>query len=426
MTMVLRAFFKRVIHTGTVTVKFISGGFQVGDGPGNPICIRLHDRRAAVQLMTDPSSALGDLYMDGRLTVEQGSIYDLLALAWLNLGKAEPPPGPAKAWAAVRHATRYLSQLNGLRRAKRNVACHYDLDRRLYSLFLDADWQYSCAYFEYPNQSLEAAQQAKKRHFAAKLWLKPESRVLDIGSGWGGLALYLEQFCNARIIGVTLSQEQLKIAGERAGASTNVSFRLQDYRDVTGRFDRIVSVGMFEHVGLPYYGTYFKTAAERLEYDGVMLLHTIGRTDKPGPTNPWMAKYIFPGGYVPALSDIMPAIERAGLIVTDIEILRIHYAETLKAWRERFLEKRDVARTLYDERFCRMWEFYLACCESAFRFGNLVVFQIQLAKHLAALPITRDYIAETEAMLEQRERTCEARYSAELPSDDTAGERLAS
>jgi cyclopropane-fatty-acyl-phospholipid synthase len=425
MTMVLHAFFDRVIRTGTVIVKTIGGSFQVGDGTGAPICIRLHDRRAALQLMTDPSSALGDLYMDGRLTVEEGSIYDLLALAWCNLGQAEAP-GPAKAWAAVRHATRRLSQLNGLRRAKRNVAHHYDLDRRLYSLFLDADWQYSCAYFNYPNQDLEAAQQAKKRHIAAKLWLKPGSRVLDIGSGWGGLALYLEHFCEARITGVTLSQEQLKIAGERAGASTNVSFRLQDYRDVTGQFDRIVSVGMFEHVGLPYYGTYFKTAAERLEHDGVMLLHTIGRTDRPGPTNPWMAKYIFPGGYVPALSDVMPAIERAGLIVTDIEILRIHYAETLKAWRERFLEKRDAACALYDERFCRMWEFYLACCESAFRYGNLVVFQIQLAKHLAALPITRDYIAETEAMLEQRERTRDARCSAEVPSDVAAGARLAS
>jgi cyclopropane-fatty-acyl-phospholipid synthase len=424
MTMVLHAFFDRVIRTGTVVVKTARGSFQVGDGTGNPICIRLHDRRAVLQLMTDPSSAMGDLYMDGRLTIEQGSIYDLLALAWLNLGRAEPP-GPAKALAAVRHAKRYVSQLNGLRRAKSNVAHHYDLDHRLYSLFLDGDWQYSCAYFQYLNQNLDAAQQAKKRHIAAKLWLKPGSRVLDIGSGWGGLALYLEHFCDASITGVTLSQEQLKIAGERAGASTNVSFRLQDYRDVTGRFDRIVSVGMFEHVGLPYYGTYFKTAAERLEHDGIMLLHTIGRTDRPGPTNPWMAKYIFPGGYVPALSDVLPAIERAGLIVTDIEILRVHYAETLKAWRERFLAKRDVALTLYDERFCRMWEFYLACCESAFRFGNLVVFQIQLAKHLAALPITRDYIAETEALLEQRERTRDALYPAEPLPDAAASSRLA-
>lgn len=425
MFMVLRAFFNRIIRTGTVTVETPGGRFQAGDGSGNPIRIRLHDRRAVFQLMTDPSSALGDLYMDGRLTVEEGSIYDLLALSWRNLGLAEPP-GPAKAWAAMRRATRRLSQLNDMRRAKKNVAHHYDLDRRLYSLFLDADWQYSCAYFEHPHQSLEAAQQAKKRHIAAKLWLKPGSRVLDIGSGWGGLALYLERTCGANVTGVTLSEEQLSIAGERAGASKNVSFRLQDYRDVTGQYDRIVSVGMFEHVGLPYYDTYFKTAAERLEYDGVILLHTIGRIDRPGPTNPWMAKYIFPGGYVPALSDVMPAIERAGLIVTDVEILRLHYADTLRAWRERFLEKREAARTLYDERFCRMWEFYLACCESAFRFGNLVVFQIQLAKHLAALPITRNYIAETEAILEQRERARDARNSAELPFDVAAGDRLAS
>jgi cyclopropane-fatty-acyl-phospholipid synthase len=425
MYMVLRAFFDRIIRTGTVTVETPGGRFQVGDGSGNRIHIRLHDRRAVSQLMTDPSSALGDLYMDGRLTVEEGSIYDLLALSWRNLGLAEPP-GPARAWAALRRATRRLSQVNDMRRAKKNVAHHYDLDHRLYSLFLDADWQYSCAYFEHPHQSLEAAQQAKKRHIAAKLWLKPGSRVLDIGSGWGGLALYLGRMCGAIVTGVTLSEEQLSIAGQRAGASKNVSFRLQDYRDVTGRYDRIVSVGMFEHVGLPYYGTYFKMAAERLEHDGVMLLHTIGRIDRPGPTNPWMAKYIFPGGYVPALSDVLPAIERAGLIVTDVEILRLHYAETLRAWRERFLEKREAACALYDERFCRMWEFYLACCESAFRFGNLVVFQIQLAKHLAALPITRDYIAETEAILEQRERAREARNSVELPFDVAAGERLAS
>ncbi len=425
MFMVLRAFFDRIIRTGTVTVESPGSRFQVGDGTGNPIRIRLHDRRAVFQLITDPSAALGDLYMDGRLTVEEGSIYDLLALSWRNLGLAEPP-GPAKAWAALRRATRRLSQLNDMRRAKKNVAHHYDLDRRLYSLFLDADWQYSCAYFEHPHQSLEAAQQAKKRHIAAKLWLKPGSRVLDIGSGWGGLAIYLERMCGANVTGVTLSEEQLSIAGQRAGSSKNVSFRLQDYRDVTGQYDRIVSVGMFEHVGLPYYGTYFKTAAERLEHDGVMLLHTIGRIDRPGPTNPWMAKYIFPGGYVPALSDVMPAIERAGLIVTDVEVLRLHYAETLRAWRERFLEKRDAARTLYDERFCRMWEFYLACCETAFRFGNLFVFQIKLAKHLADLPITRDYIAEAEAILEQRERTREARNSAELPFDAAVGERLAS
>lgn len=415
---VLHAFFSRIFKSGALTIETPAGVFQIGDGNGNPLRLRIHDRRAALQLVADPSYALGDLYMEGRLTMTQGSIYDLLAAAWRNLGLAEPP-GPAQAWALLRSATRRFTQLNSASRAKRNAAHHYNLDRRLYSLFLDADWQYSCAYFEHPHENLNEAQQAKKRHIAAKLWLKPGDRVLDIGSGWGGLALYLNTVCDARVTGITLSEEQLTVARDRAQstgteAPNAVTFRLQDYRNVTDHFDRIVSVGMFEHVGQPFYETFFKKAAALLEHDGVMLVHTIGRIDGPGPTNPWMAKYIFPGGYVPALSEIMPAIERAGLIVTDVEILRLHYAETLRAWRERFLENRDAARALYDERFCRMWEYYLACCETAFRFGNLVVFQIQMTKHLAALPITRDYIAETEAELAKRERRREA---AELPLD---------
>ncbi len=406
MDWLLHAFFKNIFTTGNLTVETPSGRVvKLGDGSGAPLRIAIHDRAAALRLVIDPSLALGELYTDNRLSVTEGSIYDLLALAWRNLGLADPP-GSATALASLRHLTRRLAQFNVASRARRNAAHHYDLDRRLYALFLDSDLQYSCAYFTTPDATLEDAQLAKKRHIAAKLALAPGQTVLDIGSGWGGLALYLSGICGADVTGITLSQEQLKVSRERAAARADghVTFELDDYRKVAGRYDRIVSVGMFEHVGLPFYGDYFKVAARLLEPDGVMLLHTIGRIDGPGPTNPWMAKYIFPGGYVPALSDIAPAIERAGLIVTDIEVLRLHYADTLKAWRERFLSNRDAAARLYDDRFCRMWEYYLSACESAFRFGNLVVFQIQMCKQLAALPVTRDYIDAAEANLEMLER----------------------
>ena len=263
-------------------------------------------------------------------------------------------------------------------RARSNVAHHYDLDRRLYSLFLDADRQYSCAYFEQPEQSLDDAQLAKKRHLAAKLLVEPGARVLDIGSGWGGLGLYLAEMCGARVTGITLSEEQFALSRQRAeekGLGGQVEFRLQDYRDIDERFDRIVSVGMFEHVGVGFYDMYFPKCAKMLADDGMMLLHSIGRSEGPGITNPWIAKYIFPGGYIPALSEVLPAVERAGLLVTDIEILRLHYAETLKHWRERFLAHREDCRRLYDARFVRMWEFYLAASEMTFREQGMMVFQ---------------------------------------------------
>jgi cyclopropane-fatty-acyl-phospholipid synthase len=293
------------------------------------------------------------------------------------------------------------------------VAHHYDLDGRLYALFLDADQQYSCAYFESPDVSLDDAQLAKKRHLAAKLLVKPGANVLDIGCGWGGLALYLAEMCGAHVTGVTLSEEQYRRARERAaerGREHEAEFRLVDYRDVDGRFDRIVSVGMFEHVGVGFYETYFGKCAQLLQDDGVMLLHSIGRKSPPSVTNPWLAKYIFPGGYIPALSEIVPVIERAGLIVTDIEVLQLHYAETLKAWRERFLAHRNEVVRLYDQRFVRMWEFYLASSEMAFRAGDMVVFQIQLAKRKGITPATRDYIVREEARL----RTLEAKSAPPL------------
>jgi cyclopropane-fatty-acyl-phospholipid synthase len=282
------------------------------------------------------------------------------------------------------------------------VAHHYDLDGRLYSLFLDADRQYSCGYFEMPDTSLDDAQLAKKRHLAAKLILDRKQRVLDIGCGWGGLGLYLAELGGADVTGVTLSQEQHAVANERAaekGLSGRARFLLQDYRDLHEPFDRIVSVGMFEHVGVGHYEAFFQKCAELLDNDGVMVLHSIGRSEGPGVTNPWIAKYIFPGGYIPALSEVLPVIERAGLLVTDIEILRLHYAETLKAWRERFLAHRDDAERIYEPRFVRMWEFYLAASEMSFREQNMMVMQIQLTKRQGVVPITRDYIVHEERRL---------------------------
>jgi cyclopropane-fatty-acyl-phospholipid synthase len=377
-----------------------------GDGTGTPVTGRFTDRAAIRELVLDPYLALGELFMDERLVVEQGSIYDLLYLFQSNLQGMTVPGFGVRLHGFVRYSLRRLKQFNPARRAQRNVAHHYDLDARLYSLFLDNDRQYSCAYFETPDATIDDAQLAKRRHITAKLLVEPGQSVLDIGCGWGGLGLYLAATAGAKVTGITLSKEQLAIAQGRAierNLADRAEFRLEDYRATPGQFDRIVSVGMFEHVGVVHYETFFRHAAALLKDDGVMLLHAIGRSDPPAFTNPWIEKYIFPGGYTPALSEVLPVIERAGLIATDIEILRLHYAETLKAWRERFLARRDEALALYDERFCRMWEFYLAGCETSFRFDRLMVFQIQLAHQIDAVPITRDYIARREAALRNRE-----------------------
>ena len=407
----LLIFLRRYIRRGSFTVTTAAGStYAFGDGRGPPVAVRFTTAGAQRAVLMDPELKLGEAYMDGTLVVEQGSIADVLAI----LLRQEPVATPN--WALprlVRYLLRRLQQLNLRSRARHNVAHHYDLDGRLYSLFLDGDQQYSCAYFDSPDQSLDDAQLAKKRHLAAKLRLKPGASVLDIGCGWGGLALYLAEIAGARVTGITLSQEQFQRAQNRAlerGRTRDTTFRLIDYRDVDGRFDRIVSVGMFEHVGVGFYDTYFGKCANLLADDGVMLLHTIGRSGPPSITNPWIAKYIFPGGYIPALSEVLPAIERAHLIVADVEVLQLHYAETLKAWRERFLAHRDEVVRLYDQRFVRMWEFYLACSEMAFREGDMVVFQIQVAKRKGLTPATRDYIAREEARL----RGIEAGYSAPL------------
>jgi len=402
MARLLKYLLGHYVRRGTLKITTASGSiFTVGQGGGRSAALRFMSRAAERGILLDPELKLGEAYMDGTVRIEEGSIADLLAIV---LGQTTDgrPPGWARLQWMLRFLNRRLRQLNLRSRARRNVAHHYDLDGRLYSLFLDADRQYSCAYFESPDQLLDDAQLAKKRHLAAKLLVDGRQRLLDIGCGWGGLGLYLAEFGRAQVTGVTLSREQWRHACERAAEknlSATVDFRMQDYRDIDETFDRIVSVGMFEHVGLSFYEMFFRKCHDLLADDGVMVLHSIGRSEGPNVTNPWIAKYIFPGGYIPALSEVLPAIERSGLLVTDIEILRLHYAETQRAWRERFLAHREEAERIYDQRFVRMWEFYLAASEMAFREQGMMVMQIQLTKRQGAVPITRDYIAREEARL---------------------------
>lgn len=408
MEKVLTTILSGLVRRGALTVVSASGReYTFGDGTGEEVRVRFLDKGAERALILNPELQLGEIFMDGRLVVERGTIYDFLALVLRDDDHTDKRSLPSRILGKLRFLTRSAVSRNNPWRARRNVAHHYDLDHRLYDLFLDPDKQYSCAYFERPDCTLEEAQTAKKRLVAAKLLVEPDSRVLDIGSGWGGLGLYIKRIGGARQVqGITLSSEQLQIARERAekaGVSDSVRFVLQDYREVEGSFDRIVSVGMFEHVGPRFYPAYFNKCRQLLKPDGVMVLHTIGHMDGPWYPNPWLDKYIFPGGQLPALSEIVPAIERAGLLVTDVECLRMHYAETLLYWRRRFMARREEALALYDERFCRMWEYYLACCEAAFRFQNVAVFQVQCARRSGTVPLTRDYIAERYEDLRMRE-----------------------
>lgn len=398
----LHLLFRQLIRKGKLIVVG-SDGNQRSYGRGSPmIVIRFRDRLAPLQLGLNPDFQLGQLYMDGRLTVENGTIADLLALLFVNLADA-PPNLLTDITRGWRRLTRRLAQFNPVSLSKQHVAHHYDLSDDLYDLFLDSDKQYSCAYFPTGHETLEEAQTAKKRHIAAKLNLnRPGLKVLDIGCGWGGLALDLAREHRADVLGITLSEHQAAIARSRAEMGRLASrcrFSLTDYRLLKGQFDRIVSVGMFEHVGVAYYPAFFAKVRQLMADDGVMLLHFIGRLDGPGSTNPWIRKYIFPGGYVPALSEVMTAVEKSGLLLTDVEVLRLHYAETLWEWRRRFMAHRDEAARLYDERFCRMWEFYLAGSEMAFRYGGQVVFQLQIAKNIDAVPISRDYMVDREREL---------------------------
>ena len=407
----LDAILRRFVVVGRLTVRWPDGQRTTYAGPpdsGPEASISIRDNRTIRRLVLNPTLAVGEAYMDGGLMPDGCGIYDVIDVLALNvMANAQGHP-IARLRSTLGVIRRRIDQYNPASRAQRNVAHHYDLNGRLYSLFLDRDRQYSCAYFRRGDETLEEAQIAKKRHIAAKLCLdRPNLTVLDIGCGWGGMALTLARDYGAQVTGITLSIEQLNEARARATAENlqdRVTFELLDYRALDRKFDRIVSVGMFEHVGVVHYRTFFDTVARSLNPDGVALLHAIGRSDGPGFTNPWIAKYIFPGGYCPALSEVIPHVEKSGLIATDIEVLRLHYAETLRNWRRRFIANRDTIASLYDERFCRMFEFYLCGSEIAFRREGHMVFQVQLAHQQTAVPLTRDYITsfDTAAVAGQK------------------------
>ena len=392
----LHALLKRLIRVGDLQIRLPSGRVQTyGDGTGPKVVVRLTGRGAR-QIAADPTVGVGEAYMNGDLDIEAGDIWELLNLAGRNKG---PPGRRTLADRMLNTARRRMEQWNDRNTSRRNVHHHYDLSYDLYSRFLDRDMQYSCAYWPRPDMTLEEAQAAKKTHIAAKLRLEPGLKVLDIGCGWGGLALELGGRYGVEVLGVTLSEEQLAVAQRRAqeqGLEDKVRFSLTDFRDVRGPFDRIVSVGMFEHVGAPNFLEYFRDVQRLLTDDGVAVIHTIGRRTPPGITNGWIRKYIFPGGYIPAISETLAAVEETGMWATDIEVLRLHYAETLKHWRLRFWTEREEIKRIYDERFCRMWEFYLACSEYGFIYGDNMNFQLQLAKRVDALPMSRDYMVDDE------------------------------
>ncbi|MCL6706138.1 cyclopropane-fatty-acyl-phospholipid synthase family protein [Pseudomonas sp. R2.Fl] len=405
----LRVLLERIIRKGSLEVIGADGRKQTfGDATGKPLKIRFTDDKAEDEIYGDPQLKLGEVYMDGRLIIEEGDIYDLLALVKSNTLAEDLSFG--MIWRGLaRIALKKLGSLLPINHNKRNIAHHYDLSAKLYDLFLDQDWQYSCAYFNPPGISLEEAQLAKKRHIAAKLLAEPGQKALEIGSGWGGMAMYLAECCNVDVTGITLSEEQLKISRERAarrGLAKSVRFELQDYYYLPAdkRYDRIVSVGMFEHVGLKDFQRFFNKVNDVLSDDGVMLLHSIGQPFPAVINNPWIEKYIFPGGYIPSIAEVMPKIEKAGLLVSDIEILPMHYAYTLRKWRERFLARKEEAIALYDERFLRMWEFYLAGSEMAFTHEKFFIFQMQIVKKRTAVPDNRNYIYEREAELKAVEQ----------------------
>lgn len=389
------------VKTGRFTVTWPDGELtSYGDGNGSIAAVKIRDYSTLLRLAWNPALTVGEAYMDGGLEPMGCSMFEVLHLLLENVGRTwreVPVLRWNDRWTRLK---RRFSQGNSARKSRRNVAHHYDLNGRLYSLFLDRDRQYSCAYFQRGDESLEEAQAAKKRHIAAKLMLdRPDLTVLDIGCGWGGMALSLARDYGAIVTGITLSEEQLVEARARAvaeGLSERVKFELLDYRHVSQKYDRVVSVGMFEHVGVPNYGAYFEAIKSCLKPDGVALVHSIGRFDGAAATNPWIAKYIFPGGYSPALSEVLRPVEKSGLRSADIEILRLHYAKTLAHWRKRFAASREAVAALYDERFCRMFEFYLAGSELAFRTNDHMNFQIQLVHHNEAVPLTRDYMVEGE------------------------------
>ncbi|VVT18028.1 conserved hypothetical protein [Sphingomonas sp. EC-HK361] len=426
----LRELLARMIEVGRLSVAIGSEpSFTIGavpiDMPQLDVAIRLKDRWAANLLALDPEYQLGQCYMAGSLVIERGTLDSLMELIGRNLKRR---PGAGILGRARELTAALRARTNSLGRSRRNVAHHYDLSEAFYRLFLDEDLQYSCAYFTDPGMSLEAAQAAKKAHIAAKLDLQPGAHILDIGCGWGGLALMLARSADVYVTGITLSTEQLRVARDRAsaaGVSDRVRFALADYRQVAGRFDRIVSVGMFEHVGAKHYRDYFGAIDRLLTDDGVALVHSIGRKDRGPGFDRWTQEHIFPGGYIPAVSEALAALEETGLWLTDLEVLRLHYAETLRHWRLRAAANRPAIEAIYDARFYRMWEFYLASCEMGFRFNGLMVFQAQIARDVASLPITRTYITEAEQGLHgarprPQPKRAHARRKATAPETEAA------
>jgi len=399
-------FLSRAIKRGQLTIHRANGSsasFGAPDPDFKPVTIRF-ERGAEARIVRDPALGAAEAFMNGTLNFEQGDILDLLTMAMGNnpWEKGDAVLHPSKLSLAAGKVAHMIGRYNMARSAKRNVAHHYDLSARLYDLFLDADRQYSCAYYTDPANDLEQAQSDKKAHIVAKLAIQPGMKVLDIGCGWGGMALYIHAKTGAEVLGITLSEEQLKIARERAeaaGVADKVKFQLIDYRALEGQFDRIVSVGMFEHVGTPQYRTFFAKCRELMTPEGVMLLHTIGRAGAPGYTDAFTLKYIFPGGYIPALSEIAQGYEGMRFFMTDVEVLRLHYGYTLKAWYDRTVAAKDEIVRLYDERFFRMWTYYLAGSCLSFFHGGLVNYQLQFSRSRHALPITRDYMFEGERAL---------------------------
>jgi cyclopropane-fatty-acyl-phospholipid synthase len=407
---IIEFFLKRLIRRGHLQIIEADGVVTniVGSEPGPYVSVQFHDKGLLLKLAQDFTLHLGEAYMDGRLTMKEGSLYDLLELFALNYHDAPPMPWEvtAEAFAPLLRSI----QGNSLSASRKNVAHHYDISANFFKLFLDSDLQYSCGYFIDPENDLETAQFDKKRLIASKLLLKPGMHVLDIGCGFGGLALYLAKTYGVVVTGITLSAEQHQIAVERvqqAGLADLVEIRISDYREETETYDRIVSIGMFEHVGVAHYGEFFKQIKALLKDDGSALLHSIGRMDGPGASDSWMVKYIFPGGYAPALSEVLPIVEKSGLWSSDIEILRLHYVYTLRRWRENFDRHRETVKQMYDERFCRMWEFYLIGAEMDFRHLHTMVFQMQLSKTINAVPITRDYMFKEMSRSENNEKSAQ-------------------